>query len=529
MSTWDSIKSITSKVLFKTLPAVAKVASMVLGAIFVVDSFSGWSQHEQNEQKEYDGLETSPGKVLAIFTVTSVAIVNIVTRYFNMMRDRHHGHSKATWLSPGVETTKSLKAGYLFSQGMSVTYMGFTGINGFLCAFSLLKLLSKISSQIDANIKCENEEAVAWEIASAHALAVLLGFAAISSFHKYNLERVREYYDELFIKGEWRNVSSISYVSSFFSVGINTVYGIFSIQTTLDKLRDNSLCRIPSVGNDIPHYDDVTFGLMFLSILSNIVVNGIMTVASTHKHTLIDNEDQLTEEVIINAAQPIEELPTKRAELLEKLPAFKRWNWLILASIWGNSILNNGLGTVVSFALLPSKIKREQDYLAYNVGMIALGTAGALFASYAQLGLDHEGYIKEMQARLREQHAKQKMLLQDAKQESDVRAPKITHLVNNPALKQPLISERDDDEVKRSNSDDVLIQMPLAPASLELPRRAANTASPKPTDRFFSSHSPMLLFTQNSSRRSVSPLSLHQSSVVIEVIDDNAHTINNAR
>jgi hypothetical protein len=382
VSIWQRTKKIATH-----LPAIAKVVAIAGGASFSVEKFFNWALRTK------ESLDTPIGLTLTALSAVSATISSTIGRYFNMVRKEENPEIEnndpqnipslpATWTYPGTETSKRLLAGYLFFQGTAAVYIVSSGLNGFLSSFSLFKLTTKLSgSRVDSS--CENSEFPTYGIVLLHAAAILLAYASIRSFNKYNLQRVREYYNYLFIQAEIRNVGIKTAGITFTGISINVIYVFYSNKATFEILQNNLLCRI---SDDIFISEKVSLALSITFCLSNFIINGMMTLAPAHK-------------------QRLNIIKTERNNLLAQVPSFKYLNPLIRLSIWGNAYINIGLGAVVAFNKFPETINRDNIDLSYHPAMIATSCIIALISVHNQLALDNESYVKELAARAKIQSA----------------------------------------------------------------------------------------------------------------------------
>ncbi len=386
MLNWQQFKNGAAK-LFRPLPGVAKVVSMAGSATFALEKFFAWSLALPS------GLHSVYGIIFTTIGTITTANTNIVTRYFNMTRREQlqilvaedsasssadlliqPSELPANWFHPAGDH-KSWNFGYKFTQLFSAFYIVCSTTSGYISAFALAKLIAMLP-YLEFDSSCEETQSASWKIIAVHLTAVFLAYASVRSFKKANLAWVREYYRDLFNDGNWRNISKATLIVTATGVTTNTVCIFFSNRHSYDMLAVNSLCHISSSAT-IPESAQLT--LATFSCISNIIVNGLMTLAAVHKrHTNVLKTNLNTE--------------------LEKLPTFKKLNPIILVSIIGDSV-NNGLNTAVSVAKLPETINKNYAALSYHPGMCAIAGILGAFAIWNQYALDHEGYIKELQAR----------------------------------------------------------------------------------------------------------------------------------
>jgi hypothetical protein len=385
MQAWDWIKK-SAKAVARSLPGVAKVTSMAGGTAFSVEKFFAWRYNTPN------GLSSIPGASYTSVGTAMTTVVGIVVRFFNMTRQKHTQAIladqlpinspipptiiQANWSHPEGDD-QSWHVGYKAMQLMAVSYLALTtATSGYLSAFSLAKLATMIPGA-EFNSTCEEEHSATAKIVIVHLAALFLAYASIRSFNKANLVMVREYHRDLFTDGNWRNVSAATMLVTSIGVATSIVGNFFSNKHTFMLLQENTLCHL---SRSIEISETIQIPLALLSCLSNISINGLMTLAAVHKrHTL--------------NIQPI-----KLSDELEKNPEFKRFNLLILICLFGNSV-NSLLSTIVSFAKLPASINSDNADLSYHPAMITSAIVLGLFAMKNQYALDYEGYIKELHAR----------------------------------------------------------------------------------------------------------------------------------
>ncbi len=360
------------------LLALFKVVAMTGGAVFNVKKFVELLTDVK------DGLDTVSGKSAASIAALATALTTIVVRFFNMIREKPPAHSHEQPIVTEHESSLHVPSSHRcisrFAKINATIYAGYSGLSGYLGAFTLVALIESLwneITQLTPERPGEQSEEQISRVILLNLFAITVALANTISFKKYNYERYCVYLDDMY-KGDWKKYKWPVFTLASVNVVIGAAIANLSNRRAADLLNEKILLRM----SDKLHISEQgTIIFSMVGVTTGLMVNTIMSIPATSRLWKKLHDHSLHEDL------------TKYAETL---PRWYKMRFLVYFVLFLDAIQSGICGTTAAFAYA----LREYFKVDPHSSSVVIGSfIPAILAMLNAFALNKEGYRTETEAR----------------------------------------------------------------------------------------------------------------------------------
>ena len=380
----------------RAIPGIAFMAGKGGSAIFNVIRFNDYFARYFNDLK----MDSRSPMGIAISTIALMIalLTTLYTRFFNMYRVKKPLPAREnrllqtdeelemlpkepTCCSPGI-VTDSWHVGYKFSQVINTIYGVGNASTVFLSVNSVVNLVDRWM-KTEYNGKCSVNESRLYKIILVNIATLIMLYAIIQSFRKYNVHATRKYYLKLFMENGWHEFSRRNKTEIIVASLLNAICYWYTFHAIATMVSENILCHI-SGDADFELPDAITKLLAGVLSFANFFATILLAsgaVFNKQQHAEISQENKTSE--------------------------LGRMRKVLDVVIYGNALIF-GAAAFNAFVNLPETVANRVD-LTTHPAMIIGGFLTFIFVARIQHNLDRESLAQEEISRRLEREAAVRM------------------------------------------------------------------------------------------------------------------------